>query len=107
MEGVAEVEEEAEGGGGGGEEVVVHSSSPISAAQKAQVGDSVYYRMFSGIIKSATIEKKPAGGNGWIIKLNQKLLKQVRDCDLTFGSTPPKCICGKHGGHGKRCYTFR
>jgi hypothetical protein len=73
------------------------------------VGDQVFYKMLSGLVKLVTVVSLPTEEEGWVLqtRLNGPLLRQVCSRNITFGNIPPKCICGKHGAHKSKCYRYK
>ena len=69
-------------------------------------GDSVFYRMHSGVIKVAVVVALPTLEDGWTLRLrvDGPLCRQVRDNDVFKGPVAPQCKCGKHGAHKGKCF---
>tara|TARA_B100000795_G_scaffold239607_1_gene201370 strand:- start:3157 stop:5622 length:2466 start_codon:yes stop_codon:yes gene_type:complete len=71
-------------------------------------GDTVFYRLPSGVIKKSKVVSLPTTNDGWTIRtrIGGPLIRQVRDVDIAIGKAP-NCKCGKHGAHNGKCYVVK
>ena len=85
----------------GNKKMALELSKPLTVP-----GDTVFYRLPSGIIKRSTVIALPTANDGWILRLRAggPLVRQVRSVNVTLGEQPPLCSCGKFGAHKGKCF---